>query len=98
FSEGEHAEQQISGDANHGYGNSEEHGVWTVIHDAAVPTLIDTARRSVGAVMLAQRERRSDDTDDYEHNQHPSHAGLPDQGKSNCIAEMNIIYDFRQSR
>jgi hypothetical protein len=39
-----------------------QHSIWTVIHDSAIPTVIDAARRRLGVVVLAERHSRNHNT------------------------------------
>lgn len=76
---GERAHEDVSGHAERGDGDLEvqwpvvgvmgKHGVWAVVDDAAIPMGIDVAGGIARfAVMLAQGERRSDETE-YGQNQ-----------------------------
>src|SRR5579859_645791 len=62
--EGEGGHENVSRDSHSGHGDGAEHRIGTVIDDAAIPVLVDAARRvAVLAVMLAQCERRNDDAE-----------------------------------
>jgi len=73
----EATEYKISGDANDGDRDVVDHRETAVVHDAAVPVLVDVARRRRRGVMEGQSQRRDDDTSKSENSNEISH-GLSD--------------------
>ncbi len=55
--ERQHADQQITHDADGRHGDVVENRVGTVVHDAAIPVFVDGAWLSAGDVVNAQRQR-----------------------------------------